>query len=66
MENKQVDINDIHEKIQQIKQFFNALQQDIEVFPAINRNSERALASLKMLELNISDLVAFDLVDTFE
>jgi hypothetical protein len=64
MEKKQVDINEIHEKIQQIKQLLGELQQDMEVFPAINRNSKRALASLKMLELNISDMVAFGLVDT--
>lgn len=56
----------MHEKIQQIKHLFNELQQDISHFPAINRNTKRALASLKMLELNISDLVEFELLDNIE
>lgn len=34
-----------------------------EQFPAISKNSKRALASVKMMELNISDIVAFDLKD---
>jgi hypothetical protein len=45
-----------------IKEIFGELEEAAGYFPAVNRNSKRALASLKMLELNISDLVEFDLV----
>jgi len=38
------------------------LEIDSGSFPALNRNTKRALASLKMIELNISDLIEFDLI----
>ena len=55
---------EINTKIRQIKQLLTELETDSAVFPALSRNSKRALASLKMLELNISDIVTFDLVDS--
>ncbi len=55
---------EINTKIRQIKQLLTELETDPAVFPAVSRNSKRALASLKMLELNISDIVTFDLVDS--
>lgn len=55
---------EINTKILQIKQLLTELEIDSAVFPALSRNSKRALASLKMLELNISDIVTFDLVDS--
>ena len=60
MEN-QLDLIAVNNKIQQITALLNKLQQEAENFPAIFRNSKRALASLKMMELNISDLVEFNL-----
>ena len=53
------DIIVINNKIQQIKALLNELQQDADSFPAISKNSKRALASLKMMELNVSDIVEF-------
>ncbi|MCK5097267.1 MAG: hypothetical protein KAR45_04150 [Desulfobacteraceae bacterium] len=53
------DIIVINNKIQQIKALLSDLQQDADDFPAISKNSKRALASLKMMELNISDIVEF-------
>ena len=55
------DILVINDKIQQIQLLFSELQQEADNFPAILKNSKRALASLKMMELNISDLVEFGL-----
>jgi hypothetical protein len=52
----------LNEKIKKIKELFNELEIDSGSFPALNRNSKRALASLKMIELNISDLMEFDLI----
>ena len=63
MENT-ANLLEINTKICQIKQLLTELEADSTVFPALARNSKRALASLKMLELNISDIVTFDLVDS--
>ena len=54
-------IQDINEKILKAKALLEQLNDEAENFPALARNSERALTSIKMLELNISDLVLFDL-----
>ncbi len=52
----------LNEKIKKIKELFYELVIDSGSFPALNRNTKRALASLKMIELNISDLIEFDLI----
>ena len=44
-------------KIMSIKKAATELQQMAGPFPAIARNSARILASTKMLEINLSDLV---------
>jgi hypothetical protein len=57
-------LNGVNDKILKIKQILLELEKDAKQFPALDRNSKRALASIKMLELNISDIVAFDLADS--
>jgi len=56
---QQIDLDEINEKIQLIKKTAGELNQMGESFPTIARNTIRILASVKMLEINISDL--FDL-----
>ncbi|MCP4023293.1 MAG: hypothetical protein GY729_15725 [Desulfobacteraceae bacterium] len=51
----------IHESIVEIKKILRQLETLGKDFPAIKQNSKRALASLKMMELNISDVFEFDL-----
>jgi len=58
--NSQIDINQIHAKIQLIKSTAEELNQLGKNFPALTRNTIRILASLKMLELNISDVVEME------
>jgi len=58
------NLNGVNDKILKIKQLLIELGDDATQFPALERNSKRALASIKMLELNISDVVAFDLADS--
>ena len=58
------NLNEVNDKILKIKQLLTELETQAEQFPALSRNSKRALASVKMLELNISDIVAFDLNDS--
>ncbi len=55
------DIKSINEKIQQVKAFLKELNRDSADFPALSKNSKRALASIKMMELNVSDLITFDI-----
>ena len=59
--NDQFDLDEINNKIQRMKETAVELEGDIENFPAVTRNIKRILASLKMLEINISDLVEYDL-----
>ena len=54
---KQIDLNQINDKIQLMKKTAEELNRIGEDFPAIARNTVRILASVKMLEINISDLV---------
>jgi hypothetical protein len=50
------DLQKLNEKIQSMKKTAEELKKMGEDFPALNRNTSRILASIKMLELNISDL----------
>jgi len=52
----QENIDEINEKIRRLKQTAKDLSQDADDFPALSRNTARILASIKMLELNISDI----------
>jgi len=53
----QIDLHEINDKIQLLKKTAEELNRIGESFPAIARNTVRILASVKMLEINISDLV---------
>jgi len=55
-----IDLNKIDAKIQLIKQTAEELNRIGEDFPALARNTVRILASIKMLEINVSDLVELD------
>ena len=57
---KQIDLNQINDKIQLLKKTAEELNRMGKGFPALARNTVRILASLKMLEINISDLVELD------
>jgi hypothetical protein len=54
------DIKKIYDKIRVLKRTAEELNRMGEDFPALARNSIRILASIKMLELNVSDLVELD------
>jgi hypothetical protein len=53
---EKIDLKEIDTKIQVMKRAAEELKQMAESFPALYRNSSRILASIKMLELNISDI----------
>jgi hypothetical protein len=54
------DLKKIDEKIQLLKSTAQELNRLGDNFPALARNSFRILASIKMLEINISDVVKLD------
>jgi hypothetical protein len=55
-----IDLNEINAKIQLLKKTAQELNRIGEDFPAVARNTVRILASVKMLEINVSDLVELD------
>ena len=50
------DLTELDGKIQSIKKTAEDLKKMGEDFPALSRNVSRLLASVKMLELNVSDV----------
>jgi hypothetical protein len=56
----QIDIKKMDAKIQLLKKTTEELNQLSKYFPAVARNTVRILASVKMLEINVSDLVGPD------
>ena len=52
-----IALKEIDKKIQLLKQTAEELKQMAPEFPAIQKNSNRILASIKMLEINISDVI---------
>ena len=47
----------INHKIRHLRQSARDLQREVQACPALAKNLERILVSIKMLELNCSDLV---------
>lgn len=52
-----IDMDTIHRNIQSARKAVEELKRLGEDFPAVARNAERMLASLKMLEINVSDVI---------
>ena len=52
-----IDLKEIDKRIQSMKKTAEELRQMADRFPALYRNTARILASIKMLEINISDIV---------
>ena len=59
----QFDLNDIDAKIKMMKRTAEELARAGENFPAITRNIVRITAGIKMLEINISDVVELEKLD---
>ncbi len=59
----QFDLNEIDAKIKMMKRTAEELARAGENFPAIARNIVRISAGIKMLEINISDVVELEQLD---
>jgi len=55
------EIKTIDDKIKLLRSTAEELQSLAKKIPAITRNTTRLLASVKMMELNISDCIDFDI-----
>ena len=53
---QKIDLKELDTKIQSMKKTAEEIKQMAGSFPALYRNSSRILASIKMLELNVSDI----------
>lgn len=58
--NPHADLKKINSKIKLMIRTAEELKQLGEDFPALSRNLVRILASLKMLEINVSDIVQLE------
>jgi hypothetical protein len=54
---QEIDLREIDDRIRLIKKTADELRQMADKFPALDRNTSRILASIKMLEINVSDLL---------
>jgi hypothetical protein len=54
---REIDMEAMNAKIEVIKAAATELHQVADAFPAVARNSARILASTKMLEISLSDIV---------
>ncbi len=52
-----VDIEKLDQKIQELKRAALELSEMGNQFPAVKRNTARVLASIKMMEINVCDVV---------
>jgi hypothetical protein len=57
---KKTDMREIDSRIRTIKSAAEELKKMSGSFPAVEKNTSRILASVKMLEINISDLLELE------
>ena len=59
-----IDLHEIDARIRIIKEAAEELNRMGDVFPALAKNTARILASLKMLEINVSDVVDLEIAES--
>ena len=60
---RHAELREIQQRIQSLRKTAEELKQSTGDFPALSRNTARILASIKMLELNLSDVFEAGLTD---
>lgn len=58
--NQKINLQKIDQEIKALKKTAKSLRIKADTFPALQKNINRILASIKMLEINISDIVSLD------
>ena len=54
---QRIDMEDMRAKIQEMKTLAEELKNRSDQFPAVCRNTIRILSSIRMLEMNVSDVL---------
>ena len=62
--NAPIDLEGLHRSIRRARRTVEEIRRLGEDFPAVARNAERILASLKMIELNVSDVLELSRMDS--
>ena len=57
---QKINLSEVDKEIKQLKRISELLNENAKLFPALQKNTTRILASIKMLEINISDIVELD------
>ncbi len=57
---QKINLSEVDKEIKQLKRTSELLMDQSERLPALQKNITRILASIKMLEINISDIVELD------
>ena len=57
---QKINLSEVDKEIKQLKKISELLNENGKLFPALQKNTTRILASIKMLEINISDIVELD------
>ncbi len=57
---QKINLSEIDKEIKQLKRTSELLKEKAILFPSLEKNTSRILASIKMLEINISDIVELD------
>jgi len=59
-----IDLHEIDTRIRIIKRAAEELNRMGDAFPALAKNTARILASLKMLEINVSDVADLEIAES--
>ena len=57
---QKINLSEIDKEIKKLKRTSELLKEKAKLFPSLEKNTSRILANIKMLEINISDIVELD------
>jgi len=58
---QKINLSKIGQEINNLKKTAELLKEKAEFFPALQKNTNRILASIKMLEINVSDILDLEI-----
>jgi hypothetical protein len=56
-----INLSEVDKEIKQLKRTSELLKEKTKLFPALQKNTARILASIKMLEINVSDILDLEI-----
>ena len=58
---RKINLSKIGQEINNLKKTAELLKEKAELFPALQKNTNRILASIKMLEINVKDILDLEI-----